>query len=137
MKRPVDFLLSLCSSYILTLQVVPDSLCHLSPSSVIYYILYYWTLSQHTAVCFAAFGHVFSLSVFLFSFWRETQACYSLPHEAVYWFCFSHRPHIKAPFEDRLHSSETLFSASLWFCTFWKIPGYYSAGYFKHYSSSF
>lgn len=43
----------------------------------------------------------------------------------------------KKPCEDRLHTSETLFSAPQWFCTFWKSPHYYSAGDFKHFPNSF
>ncbi len=43
----------------------------------------------------------------------------------------------KKPCEDRLHTSETLFSTPQWFCTFWKGPHYYSAGDFKHFPNSF
>lgn len=43
----------------------------------------------------------------------------------------------KKPCEDRLHTSETLFRAPQWFCTFWKGPHYYSAGDFKHFPNSF
>lgn len=36
--------------------------------------------------------------------------------------------------EDRLHTSQTLFSAPPWVCSFWKGPYYYySAGDFKHF----
>lgn len=43
----------------------------------------------------------------------------------------------KKPCEDRLHTSETLFRAPQWFCTFQKGPRYYSAGDFKHFPNSF
>lgn len=43
----------------------------------------------------------------------------------------------KEPTEERLHTSETMFSAPQRLCTFWKGSHYYSAGDFKRFPSSF
>lgn len=79
---------------------------------------------------------------FLFSVGGNKWAMLQPTRSSLYWCTVVLRFSLgaccaKKPCEDRLHTSETLFSAPQWCCTFSKGPHYYRTGDFEHFPNSF
>lgn len=81
------------------------------------------------------------LALFPVEFWEIKSPVMQSSSSGLYLCTLIHRLSRPACFakklcEDGLQTSETLFSAPQWFCTFWKRPHYYSVGDFKHFANN-